>query len=215
MRLDPDLKTEEERRISQESASLFGQFLDDLKTKNLLRRTTDEEKERLLSILRSTWEFQGAFNEMAKQFDIRRFHNFIAKTGLTEETLVYSFVNQLLGNLLICYESLIKLSLLFFVDDKSGITKSMTLGKLLSKLKNISPSFFEKLNPRINRDLRNALAHGSFWLEKDGLHYVKNGYLEEERTIPLSELRDETRKASIIGRAFIHVISRKVKQRSL
>lgn len=63
-----DLKTEEERKISQHASSLFGRLLDDLKTGNMLRQTTPEERQRLLLIFKNTWISQGAFNEMTKRF---------------------------------------------------------------------------------------------------------------------------------------------------
>lgn len=204
-----DLKTEEERKISQDASSLFGRLLDDLKTRNMLRQTAPEEKRRLLSIFENTWISQGAFNEMTKRYEPKNFDDFVLKTGLTKETLVYSFFNQILGNLLICYESLIKLPLLFFLDEKWGITKKMTLGKLLEKLQAISPSFVKEINSMIDKNLRNAIAHGTYWLEKDGLHFSEDSYLEGEKTMPLNELRNEMRKASIIGGAFVHVIRQK------
>jgi hypothetical protein len=86
-----DLKTEEERKISQDASSLFGRLLDDLKTRNMLRQTTPEERRRLLSIFKNTWILQGAFNEMTKRYEPKNFDDFVLKTGLTKETLVYSF----------------------------------------------------------------------------------------------------------------------------
>jgi hypothetical protein len=204
-----DFESDEEFKTYEKASVLFGKLLDDLKTRNMLRKTTQEEKRRLLSILWNTLQFQDAFNEMTKRYDPRNFDDFVTRTGLTKETLVFSFVNQILGNLLTCYESLIKLSLLFFVDEKSGLRKYMTLGQLLIELKKISPLFVAQLSPMINRELRNALAHGFFWLESDGLHFAKNSYLEGEKTISFNELGNEMRKTSIIGRAFVHVMREK------
>lgn len=115
----------------------------------------------------------------------------------------------MLGNLLICYESLIKLPLLFFLDEKCGITKKMALGKLLEKLQAISPSFVKEINSMIDKNLRNAIAHGTLWLEKDGLHYATTSYLEEEKVQSFKELQIEMRRISIIGKAFVHVIRQK------
>jgi hypothetical protein len=212
MRHDIDLKTEEECKTYEEASALLGKLLEDLKTQNMLRQTAREEKRRFLSILWNTWEFQGAFNEMTRQYDPQNFDSFVAKTGLTRRTLVCAFVSQILGNLLICYESLIKLPLVFFLDEKCGVTKTTTLGKLLPILEDISPSFAKGINKIMNKDFRNALAHGTYWLEKDGLHYAKNSYLEAEKTMPFDELKDEMRKASITGRAFVHVIREKAEQ---
>ena len=209
---DADFETDEERKTYEKASALFGKLLDDLKAQNMLRQTTREEKRRFLSILWNMWEFQGAFNEMTRQYDPRNFDNFVAKTGLTKETLVYAFVSQILGNLLICYESQIKLPLVFFLDKKCGATKTTTLGNLLVRLEAIAPSFVEGINRMMNKALRNALAHGTFWLERDGLHYAENSYLEAEKTMPFDQLKDEMRKASITGRAFVHVIRQKAEQ---
>lgn len=129
-----DLKTEEERKISQDASSLFGRLLDDLKTRNMLRKTASDERRRLLSVFDNTGRLQDAFNEMTKQYGKDRFAEFKKKTELSEKTLIYSFLSQAFSTLLICYETPIKLPLVFFLDEKSGITKRMALGKVLEKL---------------------------------------------------------------------------------
>lgn len=99
---------------------------------------------------------------------------------------------------------------MFFLDKKSGISKGMALGNVLKKLeRNYSP-FVSGLNTMINKDLRNAISHGTFWIERDSLHYAQNGYLEEERIQSFKELQTEMRRVSIVGRAFVHVIRQKV-----
>lgn len=207
-----DLKTEEERKISQDASSLLGMLLDDLKTRNMLRKTTSDERRRLLYILDNAGRFQDAFNVMTKQYGKDGFAEFKRKTELPEEILIYSFLSQVFSTLLICYETPIKLPLVFFLDEKSGITKRMALGTVLKRLEHISPissSFVSGLNAMINKDLRNAISHGTFWIEQDGLHYAQNGYLEGEKIQSFKELQTEMRRVSIVGKAFVHVIRQK------
>jgi uncharacterized protein YutE (UPF0331/DUF86 family) len=202
-------QTDEEQRISEEASNLLSQLLDNLKSKGFLRKTKPDERRRLLSVFDTTGRFQDAFNIMTKQYGQEKFTEFKRKTGLSEETLIYSFLSQVFSTLLICYETPIKLPLVFFSNKKSGITKKMTLGSVLKKLEIISPSFVSGLNAMINKDLRNAICHGTFWIEQDGLHYAENGYLEEVKVQTYKELQKEMRRVSIIGKAFVHVIKQK------
>ncbi len=132
------IQSEEEQALFDEAKALFGELFDDLNRKNLLRKTTSNERRRLLSVFDNTGRFQDAFNVMTKQYGKDRFAEFKRKTELSEETLIYSFLSQVFSTLLVCYESLIRLSLVFFLEEKCGVTKKDTFGTFLHKLADIS-----------------------------------------------------------------------------
>jgi len=189
--------TETEKKEWDKAHSLFEEVLDDLNSKNLLRRGIIQiDRGRLASIWENSRNFALAFNQMVdKTKSVEKGKEFIQKcanAGLTEHTMTYLFVSQMIGTMLINIESVFKTSFLFFLVEENGIKKDMTLGQLLFTLRKIMPDFGKKLEDMTNTKLRNALAHGTFWFKKGGRVFLAtNSYLEDVEEITLAELMIE------------------------
>lgn len=210
--------TNKEKKIWDEACALFQEMLDDFHSKNLLRKGMIQiDRQRLAFVWENSRNYGMAYNEMVDRFKSKEkseeFTQKCANAGLTKHTLTYLFISQMIGTFLINLESVFRTSLLFFLEEESGITKDMTLGQLLWKIKEISPSIGTKLKKLVDTQLRNCLAHGTFWFKKGGKVFLaRNSYLEEVEEIELSQLMIESKKVSIIAVALVHILDQKIKQ---
>jgi len=213
-----DELTKTEKKEWNEACALFEEMLDDFHSKNLLRKGTIQiDRQRLALVWENSRNYALAFNAMIKNFESEEkaedFAQKCASAGLTKHTLTYLLVSQLIGTFLINLESVFKTSLLFFLEEECGISRKMTLGQLLITIKNISPRVGARLERMIDTDLRNCLAHGTFWFKKGGHVFLStNSYLEEVRRISLPELIIEGKRMSIIATAFVYTLDQKTKQ---
>lgn len=209
-----DELTETEKPIWDEASGVFEELFDVLNSRNLLRKwTIPIDRTRLKLIWENSQNYGLAFNEMHKIFDdAETLKKFLSRSGLTDKTLTYIFVSHMIGTLLVYFESVFKTSLLFFLEEEEGISRIMTLGRLLGTIKdNISDSIGSKLKELIDTELRNSLAHGTFWFIEGGkVVLANNSYLEEIKEITLTDLWMEVRRMSIISIAFIDVLGQKI-----
>ena len=162
-------------------------------------------------------QFGQAFNTIFKIFDSKEsVEAFAARNkdnGVDEEVLTGSFLNQTIGLLLYNIETVFRTSLIFFLKEEMGLKKRMELGRLLSKIKKISPKIYIKLKPLIDLELRNVLAHGAFWFESGGEGYLaRNCYLENPKNLKFFDFMIRVKKQNIIAHAFIEVLLEKARQ---
>jgi hypothetical protein len=204
-----------EKAIWDEACALFEEMLDDFNSKNLLRRGIIRiDRERLRMIWINSRNYALAFNELFRIFKSEETVNeFVSKSGLNHQTLTAVFTSHMVGTLLVNFESVFKTSLLFFLEEEEGIHKRMTLGQLLRSIERISPDIGARLNELINTNLRNSLAHGTFWFRGGGRVFLAtNSYLEEIEEIPLVDFWIEVKKMSIISSALTHVLHIKINE---
>ena len=76
----------------------------------------------------------------------------------------------------------------------------------------ISPKIGERLEGIVDKNLRNAIAHGTFWFEKGKVFLAKNSYLEEVKEIPLHEFWIAVKKQNIVALAFVYVLIKRSKE---
>lgn len=210
--------TTKERKEFEDAKQVFEELLHDFNARGLLRKGTPHgQRERLGKMWRQSRQFGQAFNTVFKIFDTAdRVKAFAARNkvdGVDEEVLTGSFLNQTIGLFLYDIETVFKTSLIFFLEEKQGISKRMELGRLLKAIKSISPNIGSKLEPLIDLELRNALAHGAFWFEAGGEVYLaQNSHLENPKNLKSHEFLIRVKKQNIIAHAFIEVLMEKVKQ---
>lgn len=210
--------TDTEKRLWDEAATLFEEMLDDFHSKNLLRKGIIQvDRKRLALVWKNSRNFGMALNEMVEKIRSKEkaedFARKCAHAGLTKHTLGFLFLSQMIGTFLIDVESVFRTSLIFFLEEESGIKKDMTLGQLLWTIKKISPSIGARLEKLVDTELRNCLAHGTFWFRLGGKVFLAtNSYLEEVNEISLTQLMIEAKKMNIIAHAFVHTLMRKVRR---
>lgn len=202
-----------ERPIWDKACVLFEEMLDDFNSKNLLRKGMIRlDRTRLAQIWENSNNFGIAFNEMIRKFSkAESTLAFIKGADLTETSATYVFLSQLIGTALISFESVFRTSLLFFLEEEEGITKTMALGQLLRQIETISPEIGARLREMVDTKIRNALAHGTFWFARGGKVYLAtNSYLEEVEVMPLHKFWIEIKKMNLIAIALIEVLGKKM-----
>ena len=208
-----------EKQLFNESCNLFNQILDDLKRKSLLRTIFIQmDVDRLRKIWENSRFFGTAFNRMVDVFrSPEKAANLAEKANMTPNIFGYIFFTQLAGNALYDYEAVLKTSFLFFIEEEAtgnntkGFRKNMSLGKLFFRLKEISPIYGQALYEIIDIDLRNSLAHGTFWFDSSKVYLAKNSYLDDVMVLPLDKFWKKTRRINIISHAFIEILMEKIK----
>jgi hypothetical protein len=211
------IESNKEQALFDEAKGLFGELFNDLNRKNLLRKTIiPMDLDKLKKIWTNTIRYGESFNEISRKFKSfqsqETIEDFARKIGISAQSLTYLFLSQTLSLMLIYYESLLKTSLLFFLEEEQGISRKLTLGQLLCQIEIISPSIGRRLRKMIDSKLRNVIAHGDFWFEKDGLHYASDSYLQETKLITIKQLRSEVGRVGILALALAKTLSGRSKK---
>jgi len=203
----------------EQACDFFETMLDDFRSKNLLRKNIDKsERERLNLVWENSRKYEIALNNLFNRFSSVGmdagaarvdFDKKCAAVGSPKDTVNYLIFSQLIGTFLLKLEALFRTSLLFFLEEREGIRRHDTLRELLKKIKKISPPIGKELNNLINTDLRNHLAHGTFWFQGNTLFHAENSYLEESTKMPLGKLMFENLKMNLITNALVHTLKQK------
>ena len=209
-----DASTKKIKDQWEQACDFFETMLDDFRSRNLLRRNINKsERERLNLVWENSRNYETALNNLFNRFKsvgkVEDFDKKCADLGLPKDTVNYLFFSQLIGTFLLKLEALFRTSLLFFLEERCGIRRDMTLRQLLTTIKKISPSIGEELNNLIDTDLRNYLAHGIFWFEEGVLFLARNSYLEKVREISLGKLMIENIIMNIVANALVHTLKQK------
>lgn len=215
---DPIRMTSRERKEYAHAKQVFKELLDDFNARGLLRKGIPQEQRKRLAKMWSLsrqfgWAFNAIFNILG---NLERTKSFSARNkdeGIDEQVLTYSFVNQAIGFFLYEIETVFKNSLIFFLENKQGLRKRMEIGKLLKAIKRISPNIGSKLEPLIDLELRNSLAHGAFWFEAGGEVFITpNSHLEKPKNLKLYDFFIRVKKQNIVAQALIEALVGKAKQ---
>jgi len=204
----------EEKKLWDEAITIYDELLDELKSKNMIRLITlPMDRIRLRAIWINSDEIGKAYNDLLKIFTSAKTANeFSEKSGLSETTVVHTFLTNLVGLTLIQYESVFKTSLLFFLEEDNGIRRKSTLTELLNKIEKICPTAGPKLKNLIDTDLRNSLAHGTFWIENKTIVLADTSYLENTKRLSLTEFMIESKRVNVIAHALVYVLDKKINE---
>jgi len=206
-----------EKKIFDESVKLFEELLDDFKSKDLLRKgIPHSDREKLVAILKNSRHNGNAFNVVFSIFESKeKIESIIKKCseeGITDNVLTYTFLSQLFGVAMLNFESVFKTSLLFFLKEESGFYRKMTLGRLIGNIKKVS-TLGQQIEDKIDYELRNSLAHGTFWFGGEGKVFLaENSYLEGVQEIPLHKFFVRVKDQNIVAHAFIQALIGKTEQ---
>lgn len=151
------------------------------------------------------------FNDVIDKFRTEeKAKKFAEDSGLTPQTAFYLFMSQLIAVGLTAYESVFKTSLLFFIDTfkQNNMTKTITLNPLLDRIEQISPKAEAGLKKMINPQIRNSLAHGTFWFDYQTIYLATNSHLEKVDEMNIRDFWMEI-FMNIIAHALIDVIGQK------
>jgi len=209
--------TSVEKDIYDDAKKIFTELLDDFRKRGLLRKgTPQDQRERLAKMWKQSYYLGMAYNVNVNLFKneekIISFANRNRDFGFTENIMAFSYYNQIIGIFIIDIETILRTSLLFFLEEKQGIKKRMEIGRLIYTIKKISPNIGKKLEKIVDCNLRNALAHGAILFEPSGdVYLMQNAHLENPIKISLPDFMIRAKKQNIIAHAFIEILMDKVR----
>lgn len=209
--------TSVEESIFNEAREIFLELLDDFRKRNLLRKGAPQEQRlRLAQMWKQSYHLGLAYNKIVNLFkDEEKVKSFASRNrdfGFTENIMAYSYYNQMIGIFIINIETILRTSLLFFLNEKQGLKKRMEIGRLIRTIKKISPQIGRKLEKIVDTNLRNVLAHGGILFAPEGnVYLMKNAHLENPDKISLVEFVIRVKKQNIVAHAFIDVLMEKVR----
>lgn len=128
------------------------------------------------------------------------------KFGLYEKGFLYLFLSESISTFQRNVE-LFKNCFLFIFDLRRGFWAKMTLGPFLEKLINVTGTNGQRIAQEIDVKLRNALAHGLFWMNGVELVYCEDVALKKQKRISLDKLWMKTRDQSIVSQCLIKFIA--------
>ena len=190
---------------------LFEGLLEDIK-KNGYLKSSGNLPSKCTNLMVTTDKMGASYNMLQSIFEERgRSANFIEHNkifNVTAEGLVYLLVSQSISNVLNNAEML-RNTLLEIIKTNGIFTDRMGLGTLLRKLDELSPNYGGKIRVEVDTDIRNALAHRTYWVDGRDVVYCTDMSLENEKRIDLGELWMEGKKMNILYQNLLKLIADK------
>ncbi|MDH5770208.1 MAG: hypothetical protein OEZ25_02825 [Candidatus Bathyarchaeota archaeon] len=202
--------------LHKEMVGLFRQLFKKLDEKGYIRRGLSHgDREKLFKIMLMTGDFGQTFNYMWKLFDPQNpnreyLWKKLDQIGLTDHHRAYLWIQTMLSNYLVNVEAIFRFTFLFFLNEcfftERGYKKSdMTVSSLLKALKKLYPPV-QNLDKAFDTDLRNSLAHGSFWFENGRWCITSDPHFKKVICLELLEVMMKFKKANIVAMAFTDVL---------
>lgn len=205
---NPEIMTPEEWKLYQDYTKLFQNLIKDLKEKNYLKHIR-EIPENHPNILETFQRFTKGYNMMIDTFyGEGKMKSFVERNkdfGVTEKEMPNLFVSQVIAFLIISSESF-RNNLLAIIRWKEPFRKKMGLGELLTEIRNISPNYGKQVKDLLDTKLRNALVHGTFWIDGDTILYCNDMRLIKPSKIKLFNLLQVVKKTNVINTALFAVM---------
>jgi hypothetical protein len=206
-----------EQKQALEVVATLHKIFDILETNGYLRDTLrgDVERTKFSSIMKNSNKLFAAYNMLFNVFEKRdmskKFAEHNKSFGFYEDGLAYLFLSESIATVLRTAE-LFRNCFLFVLKtskkrSKDGFWSKMTLGDLLRQLDKVTQKKSCYLTEKMDVQLRNALAHGLFWVEGSVLVYCKDITLRKPKEIIVPELWIKAREQSKIAQCLITFIA--------
>jgi len=210
------LSTKEQSQVLKVITTL-DEIFNILKEKGFLRDTLREtiERTKFINVMKDSNKLFAAYNMLFRVFERKGMSKkFVERNktfGFYEEGLAYLLLSESIATVLRTAELLRNCFLYVLKTTKkraeNGFWSRMTLGDFLRQLDKITQNRSRYLTEKIDVQLRNALAHGLFWLEGSVLVYCSDITLREKEEIIVSELWIKAREQSKIVQCLITFIA--------
>lgn len=210
-----DLPEGPEKELSDKVRKICSDLLDDLYSLDLLRKGISHKvRENLSYMWKTSDQINLAYNNLFKFIEpeiMSDFEKSLRKYGSNRDEFAVSLVNQMIGAFIYEIETIFRGTFLFFIKKEQGFKERMMLGPFLTQLEKVSPTNGKKLTPYIDRELRNILAHGSYWMGSGFIYTTEDWHLETVKPIELSEFMIRTKKQNIVSHSFITSLDEKIR----
>ena len=207
-----DSLSPEEQRFALHIVSHLQNIFKKLEKEGYLRARLRGTIERtsFLKILTDSDKLFEAYNMLFRIFEkkgrSKKFVEHNKRYGLYDKGLAYLFLSESIATFQRGVE-LFKNCFLFILKPRRGFKTKMTLGQFLKRLIDATGTKGQRLAQEIDVDLRNALAHGLFWMNRVELVYCEDVALKKQKRIRLDNLWMKTRKQSIVTQCLIKLIA--------
>ena len=193
----------EDKDLYEKDKKVTISFIDEIfQKKKLKNQNTEEEKQFIYKIvMRSNMTQQVRFKlETVITSSLSKFEESMKQFGFDHANIMHIYANVLVQEILDAYE-LLKRYLLIYVDKSTlDLKGNEPLGVLLKRLK--ENGINHKFDECMDVELRNALAHGSYWFMGEKFYYVTDPTLKETKNISISQLYDKMRDVEVLAQAF-------------
>jgi len=218
--MPPSGLTREELEYWNNMEATANGLLDELDVKGFIKKESEFDHAAFAQLRNITGRVEGRFvtsNALNILFERRSkdFSDFLVKqnVGFADDNVGNIWLYDNLGSFIDTTE-LFRYYLLIILRPKAPFDQDfMTLGKLIHAIADECPSFGLKFKAQVDVDLRNALAHGLFWMEKQASGVFDFVYSKELGGTPIrkpmSEVTERIRKHNLLGGCFVEVLGRK------
>jgi len=198
-----DLPEGPEKELSDTVRKICSDLLDDLYSLDLLRKGMSHKvRANLAQMWNTSTQINLAYNNLFKLIEpeiMTDFEKSLNKYGTNKDEFAVSLINQMIGSFIYNIETIFRGTFLFFIKKEKGFKERMELGPFLQQLEKISPTNGKKLTPFIDKELRNNLAHGSYWIGSGVIYTSEDWHLEKIKPIKLSDFMIRTKKQNIVS----------------
>lgn len=187
------------------------QIFEDLKKQGILRLSLRDgyERTKFVNIMKTSDKLNDVYNMLFRIFEergrSRKFAEHNNRFGFTEDRLAYLFLSEVLSTFLRTTEQF-RNCFLFTLKSRKGFTSRMGLGQLFKQLIKVALRS-KAISKKMDVDLRNALAHGMFWMEGIMLNYYEDIRMKKKRSIRMDHLWGKVREHSRFTQCLIRFIA--------
>lgn len=213
---NPESLSRKEKRIFEKTKKKTHMLLDDLKSKDLIRRpmgNLNGGTPNFIKILQNLEEHKritNIFTELCNQEKVKQFIIENKKFGFNDKNIPYLYVFLMIFQFNRETESmkLALMSILRKLPERSGYKS--TLGQIrvfLNKKSCYAASLFNDLQC----ELRNSFSHNLFWFEKGKIFYCNDASLIKSKQIKLEEFLSVAKEQNILTNAILTAIAEKTR----
>ena len=202
--------------LYDEMMDLYRQLFKELDRRGYIRKgPSHRDREKLSKIWDMSRDLGQTLNYMYSLFDPKDPHREdrmkkLNQLGLTDHHITYLCLQSMLSTFLVNVESVFRFSFLFFLNDRFFNERSykkatMTVSSLLKELKKVySPA--AEIAGAFDQDIRNSLAHGSFWFENGKWCITTDAHMKRVKCFELLEVMKKFKRANTAAMAFTDVL---------
>lgn len=213
--------TQSEERYMQRMTLIFENLFTELRSKGYVKEVVHVEQMRAgLKIIKLMDTFSLAYNSINEIFQDKKeleFAKIVAPFDISETNVSYIWYSLTLSGFVNQTELLKTCMLLILLTEKpprkgkrrpDTIYDDETLGSMLHKLAKFS-EYGKDLKNEINKELRNSIVHGCYWIENGMMYYATDPSFSDVKSMTLANfITKQAKRHNLISQSFIRFFPR-------
>lgn len=206
--------TGQDKVLYDKGKQVTSEFIDDLNSRHALKMHVTLEEDaitsKIMDRINSTMTTRHKLESLVTSATVKQFSVEVGKFGLTEADIMNAYGSMMISEILDAYE-LFKKHLLIVIDKPVlSITGKEALGGLIHKIE--QSGITHRFDECMDREIRNAIGHGSYWFENNEFYYVVDPTLRRTKKLTLGELLIKKIEVQRFGQAFMDMAYTKIAQ---